>query len=148
MNKTSGKINFFFEDINQIKLSKTVLKKWIRQVIKTEGSTFGFINVIFCSDEYLLEMNKKYLKHDYYTDIITFDYSENRDLFTDLFISIERVHDNSKKASVDFKKELNRVIIHGILHVLGYNDKNAFQKKLMREKEDTYLELLEKIMKD
>ncbi|MBS4013200.1 MAG: rRNA maturation RNase YbeY [Bacteroidetes bacterium] len=143
MNKTSGKINFFFEDIKQIKLSKTILKKWIRQVIETEGSTFGFINIIFCSDEYLLEMNKNYLKHDYYTDIITFDYSENRVLSTDLFISVERVYDNSKKVSVDFKKELNRVIIHGILHVLGYNDKSPKQKQLMREKEDTYLAILE-----
>jgi probable rRNA maturation factor len=142
MNNTSGKIHFFFEDVDQISFKKNLIKKWIHQVIKTEGSTFGFINIIFCSDNYLLELNKNYLNHDYYTDIITFDNTDNQVLNTDLFISVERVLDNSKKLSIEFKKELFRVIIHGILHVLGYKDKTKLQQNIMRKKEDFYLELL------
>ena len=120
---------------------KSILKKWIKKVVKKEGSAIAELNFIFCDDEYLLEKNKTFLKHDTLTDIITFDYSEKNTLTGDVYISIERVKENAQNYEVSFKNELHRVIIHGVLHLLGYKDKNEKHQKEMKEKEDFYLSL-------
>ena len=120
---------------------KSKLKKWIIKVVKKEGSDIAELNFIFCDDDYLLEKNKTFLKHDTLTDIITFDYSEKNTLTGDVYISIERVKENSQNYGVPYENELHRVIIHGVLHLLGYKDKNEKQQKEMREKEDFYLSL-------
>ena len=104
--------------------------------------TTGDLSVIFCDDEYLKRINVKYLGHDYYTDIITFDYSEKNLVSGDLFISIDRVDENARLNNVDFINELYRVIIHGVLHLCGYNDKTLKEKKEIRAKEDYFLSLI------
>ena len=134
-------INYFYEDINEFELSETI-SEWINKTITNENKETGEINVIFCSDEYLLKMNKEHLNHDYYTDIITFDYCQGSLVSGDLFISVDRVGENAKDFNVDFKNELNRVIIHGVLHLIGYNDKTDDEQKEMTEKENFYLNLL------
>lgn len=120
---------------------KSKLKKWIIKVVEKEGSAIAELNFIFCDDDYLLEKNKTFLKHNTLTDIITFDYSEKNTLTGDVYISIERVKENSQNYGVPYENELHRVIIHGVLHLLGYKDKNEKQQKEMREKEDFYLSL-------
>lgn len=102
----------------------------------------GEISINLCSDDHLLQINKKHLNHDYYTDIITFELSENNEISGDLYISTDRVLDNAKQLNITFHVELNRVIIHGILHLCGYKDKTKAQQKEMREKENYYLSLL------
>lgn len=120
---------------------KSLLKKWIKKVVKIEGSAIAELNFIFCDDEYLLEKNNTFLMHDTLTDIITFDYSQKNMLTGDVYISIERVKENAQNYEVSFKNELHRVIIHGVLHLLGYKDKDEKHQKEMREKEDFYLSL-------
>lgn len=112
---------------------------WISSVISSEDFKEGDINYIFCNDEYLLNLNVEFLKHDSLTDIISFDYSVGKELHGDIFISIERVIDNAKSFEVSFEKELNRVLVHGVLHYCGYKDKSDKDAKVMREKEDHYL---------
>ena len=119
--------------------TKRTLKSWIKIVAKKEGSVVKDLNFIFCDDEFLLEKNKAYLKHNSLTDIITFDYSNKNNISGDIFISIDRVKANALSFSESFENELKRVIIHGILHLLGYKDKSKKEKKIMREKEDFYL---------
>ena len=134
-------IQFFTEKI-RFKLSNpknTV--SWIKSVIKKEGASLEGVNYIFCSDEHLREINIQYLNHKTYTDIVTFNYGSNDQIEGDIFISIDRVRENAEKFKTDFQTELHRVIIHGILHLIGYNDKTKSEKLLMREKEDTYLSL-------
>lgn len=114
------------------------LAQWVLDVIQGSGQTAGDINYIFCDDEYLLKVNQDYLQHDYYTDIITFDYSED-EIAGDLFISLDRVKDNAAKLDVDWQEELHRVMIHGILHLLGYNDKTEEEEKTMRLLENQQL---------
>jgi len=121
---------------------KRKLKNWIKNTVKEEGFSIGEINIIFTSDDYLLEINQKFLSHNYYTDVITFDYSDNKKISGDIFISIDRVKENAEKYKEKFFDELNRVIIHGILHLLGYKDKTSNEKDLMRKKEDFYLKKL------
>lgn len=121
---------------------KTKLQKWLYTTIKREQKIPGIINLIFCTDAYLLEINQQYLNHDYYTDIITFQYSDNQEISGDLYISIDRVKENAKEFEVSFKHELNRVMIHGVLHLCGYKDKSAKAKKEMKFKEDFYLNKL------
>jgi rRNA maturation RNase YbeY len=134
-------INYFFEEIKEFNTGiKTT--DWISQTIINEGKTVGEINIIFCNDEYLLKINQEHLTHDYYTDIITFDYSENTLISGDLFISKDRVEENAEEYKVSFENELNRVIIHGILHLIGYNDKSELEIKEMRTKENYYLDKL------
>lgn len=138
-------INFFGEDvINPITNSKDY-EVWIENTVNNENFRLGNLNIIFCSDKYLLEINNKYLKHDYYTDIITFDYSNERIKSGDLFISVDRVNDNANKFCVSFKKELDRVIIHGVLHLLNYNDKTKEEKVIMRSMENKYLKIFESV---
>ncbi len=134
-------INFFVEDIDFSLKEKLKIKKWVSNTIKSEHKQIGNINYIFCSDDYLLKINIKHLKHDTYTDIITFNYCTENTINSDIYISIERVTENAKTFSKGFENELKRVIIHGILHLLGYNDKTKEEKAIMRSKEDFYLPL-------
>jgi rRNA maturation RNase YbeY len=134
-----SKIDIFFEETKPIKLKKSILKKHIKSLINNELKKNGDITIVFCSDNYLLEMNKKYLEHDYFTDIITFDYVENDIISGDLFISIDRVKDNAEKFNTTFINELIRVVFHGVLHLAGYKDKTTPDQQLMREKENFYL---------
>lgn len=134
------KINFFEEDI-QFKLkNKAQVRQWITDTINAEGYKLKELTYVFCSDAYLLQINQQYLDHDTYTDIITFDNSEEEGIIIgDIFISIERIRDNAHKFTVSETDELHRVIIHGVLHLLGYKDKTAASKEKMTQKEDEYL---------
>ena len=115
--------------------------KWISEVILSESKKEGDINYIFCDDDYILEINKQYLNHDYYTDIISFDYSVGNELHGDIFISIDRIKENASDFNVTFDEELKRVIIHGILHYCGYKDKSDDDEVLMRQKEDEKIKM-------
>lgn len=115
---------------------------WIKNAIQKEGKTLISLNYVFCTDEYLHDMNVQFLKHDTLTDIITFNYNPSKtEIEGEIYISIDRVRENAETFEVDFQTELNRVIIHGVLHLIGYNDKTKAQKAIMREKEDSYLSL-------
>jgi len=114
-------------------------KKWLNQVISNEDKEEGDITYIFCDDDYLLEKNIRFLNHNTLTDVITFDYCEGNSVSGDIFISIERVKENSEVFKVDFLTELNRVMVHGLLHLLGYKDKTERESNLMRKKENYYL---------
>jgi rRNA maturation RNase YbeY len=131
---------FFLEPVTALK-SRTQLKKFIQTIAEKKGRPILSLNVIFCSDEYLLNINKQYLQHDYYTDIITFDLSENKKgaITAELYISIDRVRDNAKQNKTPFYKEIHRVIFHGLLHLLGYKDKLKKDQILMRQMEDKLL---------
>lgn len=135
-------INFFFEQIEEIKINKTSIVEMIKNIISNENKKLGKINYIFCDDEYLLKINQEYLQHDYYTDIITFDYVKGNVISGDLFISLERVKDNAEKLSSSFNEEFMRVIAHGILHLCGYKDKKKEDIKTMRSKENFYIKNL------
>lgn len=115
---------------------------WIERVVVSEGFAIGEINYIFCDDAYLNHINKEFLKHDSFTDIISFDYSLGKQISGDIYISIERVLDNAEKYNVTFENELRRVMIHGVLHYMGYKDKTTEEKKVMRLKENTSIYLL------
>ncbi len=115
--------------------------KWLTKVIESESKVEGDITYIFCDDAYLLELNKKYLQHDTYTDIITFDYTEGDIISGDIFISLERVEDNAQKFEVIFENELQRVMAHGVLHLMGYKDKSSEEAALMRSKEDEKIQM-------
>ncbi|MES2430229.1 MAG: rRNA maturation RNase YbeY [Bacteroidota bacterium] len=116
------------------------LKAFVSTIFSKEKKKLQHLSYIFCSDDYLLEVNKNFLKHDYYTDIITFDLSESPKAITgDIYISIDRVRDNAKQEGVSINHELHRVIFHGALHLCGYKDKKPTEQKLMRSKEDLYL---------
>ena len=133
-------INFFEEDIVYKLRDKVKLKQWIKAAVAEEGFRLDELTYVLCSDEYLLKMNQQYLDHDTYTDIITFDNSEEEGSITgDIFISIPRIKENAEKFSVSETDELHRVIIHGALHLLGYTDKTTAAKKKMSLKEDYYL---------
>jgi probable rRNA maturation factor len=132
-------ISFFNEDIGFEIRKKKLLKIWIKESILAEKKLPGQISVILCSDEYLHKLNQDYLQHDTYTDIITFDYSESNTISGDLFISIERVKENATAFSKKLADELHRVIIHGILHLCGYDDKSEKGKKEITLKEDEHL---------
>jgi rRNA maturation RNase YbeY len=131
-----------YEDVDDLSLNDIDLTNWISKVCVDENYNLGDISLIFCSDEYLLDMNRTHLDHDYYTDIITFDYTDNQIVSGDLFISIDRVRDNASDFNVSFHHELHRVIIHGVLHLCGYKDKSDDEEKLMRTKENNALSLI------
>lgn len=120
----------------------TIMRNWIASTIQHERKSVGSISINFCSDKYLLRMNKEHLQHDYYTDIITFDFCENKTISGDIYISVERVKENAQVLGQPYTIEMKRVIIHGILHLCGYKDKTKQDARLMREKEDYYLSLL------
>ena len=133
-------IHLFEEDINIKIKNKLAIKKWLKNTVELEKKKLGELNYIFCSDDYLHEMNVSYLQHDTLTDIITFDNSETESLIVgDIFISVDRVKENAAKFEVEFADELHRVMVHGALHLLGYKDKKKAEKEKMREKENYYL---------
>ena len=133
---------FHIEDIHFTLSGKRKAKQVITTIIRDCRLSEGDINIIFTSDFFLTEMNKKYLNHDYYTDIITFPYNSEKTVSGDLFISVERVKENATSYKKPFQKEVMRVIFHGMLHLVGYNDKTEDEKKGMREKEEYYLSVL------
>ena len=134
-------VRYFNEDIKFSLKARILNNKWLRMVAESEVKRLGDINIIFCSDNYILDVNMKYLQHDYFTDIITFDYCEGNVLNGDLFISIDTVRDNAQFYGTEFEDELNRVMVHGLLHLIGYDDHNEEDIKVMRSKEDYYLSL-------
>ena len=134
-----GNIHFHFESIDKFSINRKNLKNWIIFTLKKEKKFLDQISIIFCNDEYLLEINNRYLNHNYYTDIITFDYSEGNTISGDLYISIDMIKYNSNLYSVEIDEEFYRVIIHGILHLCGYKDKSSTEKENMTEKENSYL---------
>jgi rRNA maturation RNase YbeY len=133
-------ISFEFIDVKVPELSSELFSFWLDNAVSEEGKTTGEITVIFCSDEHLLDMNRQYLDHDYYTDIITFDYTEGSIVSGDLFISVDRVYENAQGLDFDRAIELRRVCVHGVLHLCGYGDKSDLEAKLMRDKEGYYLD--------
>jgi rRNA maturation RNase YbeY len=135
-------IEFFFEDVEFDLPDETRLSEWLQSVAAAEGKPIFEVNYIFCSDEHLRGINVEFLGHDYYTDIITFDYSDGAKMRGEIYISSERVAENAQEHSVSFSHELCRVMVHGILHMAGYGDKTPEQETLMREKEDFYLKKL------
>lgn len=136
-------IEIYFEDSSPISnLNSDLYELWLSKVANIEQKKLGDITLIFCSDEYLLNINQFYLQHDYYTDIITFDYSEDEFISGDLYISVDRVAENAEINNVSFSNELNRVVVHGVLHLCGYKDKSEEEEIVMRKKEDDALKLL------
>ena len=134
-------ISYFNEDIDFRFKGKALNNRWLRMVAGSEIKRVGDISIIFCSDNYILDVNMRYLQHDYFTDIITFDYCEGDRLSGDLFISIDSVRENALFYGAEFEDELNRVMVHGILHLIGYDDHTDEEQKVMRTKEDYYLSL-------
>jgi probable rRNA maturation factor len=132
-------VMYHFEDVVFELKNESALTSWFHETAAAEGNTLHQLTYIFCSDEYLLLMNKEHLQHDYYTDVITFPYSANP-VEGDVFISTDRIKDNAKKVGVTFEQELHRVMIHGLLHLLGYLDKIPKNKAIMTSKEDFYLQ--------
>ena len=124
------------EIVGKPKFRYRMVTKWLKQVIVDSGYTVGDLTYIFCSDEYLKEINLKYLKHDYYTDIVTFDYREGNGISGDMFISVDRVVENARLFECDINDEFLRVIIHGLLHLLGFNDFSDQEKVIIRNKEN------------
>ncbi|MCI5618492.1 MAG: rRNA maturation RNase YbeY [Rikenellaceae bacterium] len=136
-------IAYYTQDTDFVFKGKQFNNKWLRMVAESEIKRIGDISIIFCSDNYILDVNMKYLQHDYFTDVITFDYCDGDKLSGDLFISVDTVRENAKLYNTDFNDELNRVMVHGILHLIGYDDHSQKDKQLIRKKEDYYLSFRE-----
>ncbi|MBM7418179.1 MULTISPECIES: rRNA maturation RNase YbeY [Chryseobacterium] len=130
-------IQFFYENLPESVNTEYTI--WLKDIILSEGKKLGEINYIFCDDEYLLKVNQDYLQHDYYTDIITFDYVKSKTLSGEIFVSLQRISDNASTLSKNYEEELRRVLAHGILHLCGYKDKTEEEEQLMRNKEDFYI---------
>ena len=138
-------VSYYNQDIDFTLKEKSLNSRWIKMVAESEIRKLGAISYIFCSDSNILDVNIKYLGHDYYTDIITFDYTEGKTISGDLFISIESVRENAELYSVSFEDELDRVMVHGILHLIGYDDHSEEDIKVMRAKEDYYIGVKRKL---
>lgn len=137
-------ISFFTEGGAKMpSINKTDVRAWVKQVAQAHGMRVGEISYIFCDDEKILEVNRQYLQHDYYTDIITFDYTEGDKIAGDLFISLDTVKTNAEQFDQPYDRELHRVIIHGILHLCGINDKGPGEREVMEQHENQALSLLE-----
>jgi rRNA maturation RNase YbeY len=132
-------VSYHTEDCSLKFTDRRAVSRWIAETAAAEGFRRGEIAVIFCSDDHLLAMNRQHLGHDYYTDIITFDYTESRVVSGDLFISVDTVRRNAQEYGIPFLQELHRVIVHGVLHLCGYKDKTPAEARQMRAKEDFYL---------
>lgn len=132
-------ISYFTEDTDFRFKGRALNNRWLRMVAESEIKRVGDLSIIFCSDNYILDVNMRYLQHDYFTDIITFDYCEGNRLSGDLFISVDSVRENALFYGTEFSDELNRVMVHGLLHLIGYDDHTVEDQKTMREKEDYYL---------
>ncbi|GAB1414942.1 rRNA maturation RNase YbeY [Paludibacter sp.] len=135
-------IQYINEDVKAPLLKKREVSTWIKNIAKLHGRKTGDIAFIFCNDDKIIEINRKYLQHDFYTDIITFDYSYSDIISGDIFISIDTVKTNAEKYKVAFNQELHRVIIHGILHLCGRDDQSADDKAIMKEEENKALDIL------
>lgn len=129
--------NLYEKEFEQI--DGKLITNWLKSVVKNENKSIGKISVIYVDDNYLLDINIKYLKHNYFTDIITFNYNQGLNISGDLYISIDTIKSNAEFYDTNFKNELLRVIVHGVLHLLGYNDCEESEKIVMREREDFYL---------
>ena len=137
-------VRYYCEDIKFLFKNRQANNRWLKMVAGSEIKTLGDISIIFCSDNYILDVNLRYLHHDYFTDVITFDYCEGDKLSGDLFISIDSVRENAVEFGTEFDEELHRVIVHGVLHLIGYDDHTPEDQKVMRAKEDYYLSLRDK----
>ncbi|MCD8177810.1 MAG: rRNA maturation RNase YbeY [Tannerellaceae bacterium] len=135
-------ITYYTEDIEMPVIKKQVVSNWIKEVAAHHGKKTGEITYIFCSDEKILKVNREYLQHDYYTDIITFDYTQGDKISGDLFISLDTVKTNAEKYNTDYNEELHRTIIHGILHLCGINDKGPGEREIMEHHENEALKRL------
>lgn len=133
-------VTYFTEDTTFQFKQRRINNRWLKMVAESEIRKLGDISIIFCSDNYILDVNIKYLQHDYFTDIITFDYCEDNILSGDLFISVDSVRENAVEYGAEFDEELNRVIVHGILHLIGYDDLTDEDRRGMRSKENYYLQ--------
>lgn len=138
-NSSKSKVYFFYQYSSFALANRSFLKDFIAQIFKKEHKKLESLNFVFCSDKDLLIINREYLQHDYYTDIITFDLSVSEEIGAEVYISIERVKENAKKLKIPFNQELLRVIFHGVLHLCGYKDKNKKDILEIRNKEDKYL---------
>ncbi len=136
-------VSYFFENTDFKLKNKIKIRNWLKFVAESEIFTLGDISIIFCSDNYILDINQRFLQHDYFTDIITFDYSEGRRISGDLFISVDSVRENAVEYGTEFSDELHRVIVHGILHLIGYDDHTDEEIKEMRAKENYYLSVFD-----
>jgi rRNA maturation RNase YbeY len=134
-----GSVKIFFEEVKKISIDRKRISLYINDLISEEKFRKGDISIIFCSDDYLLNINREHLNHDYYTDIVTFDYSEDNLISGDLFISLDRVKDNAGTYGEPYERELYRVVFHGVLHLTGYTDHDDDERLVMREKENYYL---------
>ncbi|MBR4840483.1 MAG: rRNA maturation RNase YbeY [Paludibacteraceae bacterium] len=134
-------ITYYAEDVKMPAIKKREVSAWVKEVAARYGYKLGDISYIFCSDEHILEVNRQYLQHDYYTDIITFDYTEEKKISGDLFISLDTVATNAEKFGATYETELHRVIIHGILHLCGINDKGPGEREIMEKRENEALEI-------
>ncbi len=132
-------ISFFVEETSFTIQKKTIIRKWLTEIISEKKKVLGEINIIFCSDDYLLKLNEQYLNHDTLTDILTFDFVEGKTISGDIFISIDRMKENAKLFHVKQSTEMYRLMAHGVLHLLGYEDKTKKQKEMMTAQEDTAL---------
>jgi len=139
-------IYFFSEEIELPQIDQAIYARWLNNIAEVENKSIDNVNYIFCSDPYLLEINKKHLQHDYFTDIITFPLGYDP-IAADIFISVERVVENAKNLKLEFDHELQRVIVHGLLHMMGYDDKDESSQKLMRNKENYYINQLIDLLK-
>ena len=135
-------ITYQTEDITMPQIKKRETTEWVKQVAANHGKKVGEIAYIFCSDEKILEVNRQYLEHDYYTDIITFDYTEGNRISGDLFISLDTVRTNAEQFDQAYERELHRVIIHGILHLCGINDKGPGEREIMEAEENKALAII------
>lgn len=141
-------ISYYSEDIPLPFFKKRILNKWIKETATNYSKVIGTITYLFCTDDKILEINNQYLQHDYYTDIITFDYTEGNKISGDLVISLDTVKTNAEKFDVDYLNELYRVIIHGILHLCGINDKTSEEQEIMTDAENKALVELKRLLSD
>jgi probable rRNA maturation factor len=139
VSSSKSKVCFFFHGVNISLANRSQLKKYIQSIFKKEGKALESINYIFCTDKALREINRQFLTHDFYTDIITFDLSESNAVQAEIYISTDRIKDNAFQLGVSFKSELHRVVFHGVLHLCGYKDKSKGEIEEMRSKEGFYL---------
>ena len=134
-------VSYYNEDIHFVLKEKRLNNRWLKMVVESEIKRLGPLSIIFCSDRYILDVNLRYLQHDYFTDIITFDYCEGKTVSGDLFISIDSVRENARIYATKFEDELDRVMVHGVLHLLGYDDHTPEDIAVMREKENYYVKM-------
>ena len=136
---SKSKVYFFFQETSFRLEDRTALKSFIRKMFKSEGKALASLNIIFCTDPILRDINRRFLSHDYFTDIVTFDLSESEPIEAEIYISADRVRENAHNIGVSFKSELHRVVFHGVLHLCGYGDKMQKEKEQMRSLENAYL---------